>query len=89
MTPYWAFLAAALYVLLYIVLRAGLDATPQQMHLYAHGFVLLSLAIIWALIFRPHLERGRLPLRAMLTLVTILAAGLACTRFMLSLAAWL
>ena len=51
----------------------------------AYPVTIALLSVVWAIVCRPQLERGRVSLAAIFALITILAVGLCFARFMLSL----
>jgi hypothetical protein len=61
-------------------------ATRQAfVYLIAYPLTIVLLSVVWAIVCRPQLERGRVSLAAIFALITILAVGLCFARFMLSL----
>jgi hypothetical protein len=54
-------------------------------YLIAYPLTIVLLAVVWAIVFRPQIDRGRVSLAAIFVLITILAVGLCYARFMLSL----
>jgi hypothetical protein len=93
MRPFWPIVCGALFVTLcvwpYVVMgMAGRDVSHhaylamRQLLCYPATVALLS--VVWAIVCRHRLERGRLSLADIFALITILAVGLCFARSMLS-----
>jgi hypothetical protein len=60
-------------------------STMLQRYLVAFPVTVVLVGVVWAILCRPQLERGRVSLAAIFLLVTIQAIGLWFAQFMLSL----
>jgi hypothetical protein len=80
---FWAIVVGVLtsaYVLAALIASTGrsrmqLDAPEFPVHVARHLLAVVWLGVVWAIIFRAEVERGRLSLFSLFVLVTIQAFG--------------
>jgi hypothetical protein len=84
MSRFWVIIVCVLVgpFVLAVLPRQRLYATDSGQRLVFHLFTGVLVAVIWAICFRPQLERGRLTTTALFALVAMEAVYLALVRVM-------
>jgi hypothetical protein len=82
MPRFWSAISLVFVAIYFAALFALRFRVPRDFAAYPLTAVLLS--VVWAIIFRPQLEHGRMSLAAIFALVTMQAVGLWFAGYMLS-----